>query len=35
MLPCNHGQYIGDKDGSRSAFVSVYFEKSAGKKRDF
>ena len=35
MLPSNHGQYIGDEDGSRSAFVSVYFGKSAGKKRDF
>ena len=35
MLPSNHGQYIGNEDGSRSTFVSVYFGKSAGKKRDF
>ena len=26
MWPSNHGQYIGDEDNSRSAFVSVYFE---------
>lgn len=26
MWPSNHGQYIGDEDNCRSAFVSVYFE---------
>ena len=35
MLPSDSGQYIRDKDDSRSAFVSVYFGKSAGRKRDF